>query len=350
MRTLHDQRGTTLLETVIALGLGGLLVSALAATISLVLWLPGERRDRVTVAEDLMFAQHWIAQDANAAESFTAGTSPVYGAFSWSDYTAVSLVSRVVTYSYDAANGYLMRTEAQNGTISTTTLAVARNIARADDVVFVWSPSSYSVQVALTSTIDTATLGEGITATVKNATVVMAARPRAEPPTSPPGIVVLPTPVPGSATYSVDGNPVLTTGTYLSGGATELQSIDSAYYVADSSVGADKQVVYEVRSQSLTAPTTISQIEVRYTARANKTGVAVEFYIKDSSAGFPASAESGFTFTTANEDRTEYFYISSAALSYINSLPDRRVDLRIRTTTTAAFTLSTEQIIFVASP
>lgn len=129
-----------------------------------------------------------------------------------------------------------------------------------------------------------------------------------------------------------------------------MEGADSAYYIADSSSGANKQVIYDVRSQSLTAPAAISQIEVRFIGKSSSQNVAVNFFVKDSAAGFPAVAESGFTFTAAGAIRTEYFYLSSGALNYVNSLADRRVDFRVSASGNAAYTLSTDQILFIAYP
>lgn len=193
---LNAEAGATLLDLVIALGIGAMMVSVLASALLIVVWLPGERRDRVTVAQDIQFAEHWINRDANSANRFVAGSSPTYGAFSWTNYTGNDMVSYTATYSYDPANGYLMRTEQQNGE-TTSTLAVGKNISGVNDVAFVWSPSTYSIRVSVTSTVATGTPKEGITTTVRSAVATMAARPRSEPLTSPPGDVPIPPPCRG---------------------------------------------------------------------------------------------------------------------------------------------------------
>ena len=149
--------------------------------------------------------------------------------------------------------------------------------------------------------------------------------------------------------YYVAGNPVLTAGSYVSGGAAELQSSDSAYYVANSSSGNPKQVVFTVQSQSMTQPASISQIEVRFVVMSDHTNVTVDLYVKGST-GYPASPDSGFTFTTAGVSKTAYFYLSVAELSYINSLADRRVDLMVSATGNLNYQLSSDQILFTASP
>ncbi|MBI4322150.1 MAG: hypothetical protein HY675_26965 [Chloroflexi bacterium] len=343
------QQGMTLLELTIGLGIGAMLVTVLASVVSLSIWLPAQQGDKLTVVQDLLFAQHWIASDAGSATSFATGTSPEYGSLGWSDYTGAAQVDHVVIYSYDAASGYLMRSERRDGS-TYATFAVAKNIADEDDVVFSWNPSTYSFGVALTSTVATGTAKEGITSTVKSTSLTLAVRPREEQLVSPPGIDPIPTPPPGSRPYYVAEAPVVLTGTYVSGSYPELQSADGAYYAVDSTTGGDKQAVYTVRSQSLTVPSTISQLQVRFTGQSSKDNTSIAFYVKNSDAGFPASSEYSFTFADNDTSQTVAFNVSSSALSYISSQPDRRLELKISASGNSAFTLSTDQIAFIASP
>ncbi len=350
MKMLRNEQGMMLVELTIGLAIGGLLVTVLATVISVVVWLPGQRQDQASVVQDVQPAVQWVTSDANSASAFSIGASPDYGSFNWSDYTGDSRVDYVVTYSYRAAEGYVMRTEQQNGIIASS-LAVAKNVAGEGDVAFTWDPSTYSVQLALTSTLATGTLSQDITSTVRSTTVTASLRPRAEIIVSPPSDIAIPTPSPGSQAYYVSANPVLLTGSYVSGGASELvQGGDGAYYVADSTTGSPKEVIYTVGSQSLIAPATISQIQVRFTGNASRDNISVDLFVKDSGAGFPVLSSYTFTFSQNDTNQSVYFNLGPTALAYVNSLPDRRVDLKVSASGDASFSLSTDQIMFIASP
>ncbi len=341
-----DEKGFTVLEIVIGLAITALLATTIAAAVPIVMkWAP-RQANKLSVEEDLTFARYWLTRDANAAESYTPLSAPQYGYFQWRDFISQSMITYKVTYSYDSVSATIIREEKQNDVIQSS-LPVARRILNQGDAQFSWSPGTKKLTIALTAAIVDA---PGVGTHSRSATVVATLRPSPEPIVSPPSDVPIPPPPPGSVTYYLSGNPTIVNGSLVSGDVTSLHDSDGIYYAVYSSGGSPKRVTWWGQSEVMTAPTTISQIEVRFIGKADKENITVEFFVKNSDAGFPAIAESGFTFTQADTVTTRYFYLDAAPLAYINSLPERRVTLKVQASGTATFTLSTDQIIFIASP
>ncbi|MDP2919575.1 MAG: prepilin-type N-terminal cleavage/methylation domain-containing protein [Dehalococcoidia bacterium] len=343
----HARQGFTLLEIVIGLAITGMLMTVAAAAVpAMMQWSP-RQANKLSVEQDLAFARYWLTRDANAAESFTPLAAPQYGYLEWRDFRAEAMITRKVTYSYDSATDSLIREERQDNVIQTS-LPVARRILGQSDVQFTWSPATYKLVVSVTSTIEDA---PGVGDRARSETVVATLRPREEYAVSPPGETPAPPPLPGSQTYYVSGNPTIISGSLASGNGASLHDIDQSYYVVNSAtVGGSKVVNWWCSSGVMSAPPTISQIEVRFTGKADKNNITMVFYVKDSAAGFPATPASGFTFTEANTDTTRSFYLDAATLAYVTSLPQRQVTLKVVATGSATFSLSTDQVIFIASP
>ena len=121
---------------------------------------------------------------------------------------------------------------------------------------------------------------------------------------------------------------------------------DGDYYViADTS----KWVIWWCEGEEMTTPVTITDIEVRWTGQASKKSIFVELFVKDSAAGFPVTAALSFTITESGTDTTRSFYLDATALAYVNSLPQRVVTLKVESSD-SSFILSTDQILFIASP
>ncbi|MBI2860811.1 MAG: hypothetical protein HYX91_04810 [Chloroflexi bacterium] len=341
------QKGFTLLQTVIGLAISGVLGTAIAAAIPMFMQLSPQQANKLGVEADLSFARYWINRDANAAESYTALTAPQYGRFTWRDFTGESTVSYNVTYSYDASSDSVIREERQDGVLQSS-LPIARKILSQNDATFTWSPSTRRLTVALTATIEDA---PGVGDHSRGATIVAALRPALEPTVSTPGEEPVPPPAPGSETYYISGEPTIIYGTLSSGSGSSLHDVDSVYYVVNSAtVGGSKVVSWWAQGENMSAPATISQIEVRFTGKSNKQNVAMEFFVQDSDSGFPGVAASGFTFTQADTVVTHSFPLDPTALAYVNSLTERRVTLKVQGTTSAVFTLSSDQVLFIASP
>ncbi|GEM_PF-1808234 len=340
----NKSRGFTILEVVIALGVSGLLVATLAGTLSLTMAQVPKQGAKMAVENRLELARYWITRDANSSESYTLGTSPQYGTFAWRDFSGEATVNYQTIYYYDPTLGALMRQEKRDS-ITQSTFQVAADILQEGDVAFNWSAAQQKVTVVITPTIQEAHAVGDISRT---GTLVAFLRYEAEGVVSPPGEVPIPTPPPGSQTYYVAATPAIFTGTYVSGNAASLQSADTDYYRVDSvSEGGSKVVSWEAYSQTMTAPPTISQIEVRFTGRVTKNNVAMEFFVKDAS-GYPPNADFAFTFTEEDTEETRSFYLDAAALSYINTT--EVVYLKVTATGGSTFTLDANQVLFIASP
>lgn len=346
-RYLKPERGFTLLEMVIGLAIMGLLMTTIAAAVSVTMQFAPRQANKLSVEEDLAFARYWLTRDANAAESFTPLSTPQYGYLQRRDFSAEAMVTYKVTYSYDSATDSLIREERLDGVIQTS-LPVARRILNQSDVQFSWYPAVYKLVVAVTSTIEDA---PGVGTNSRSETVIATLRPREESAVSPPGDVPIPPPPPGSQTYYVSGEPTIVSGSLASGSGASLHDVDQSYYMVNSAtVSGSKVVNWWCVSESMSAPPTISQIEVRFTGKASSKNITMEFFVKDSDAGFPLTAASGFTFTQADTDTTRSFYLDAAALAYVTSLPQRQVTLKVVATGSATFSLSADQAIFIASP
>ncbi len=344
---MKGEKGFTALEIVIGLVITAMMGTVVAMAIPTVMtWAP-RQANKLGVEEDLSFARYWLTRDANAAETFVPLASPGYGYLQWRDFRSESTVTYKVTYSYDSASASLIREERQNDVVQSS-LPVARKILNQSDAQFLWSPSTRKLTVALTATIVDA---PGVGTNSRSASVVTTLRPLVELAVSPPGEEPALPPPPGSETYYISGEPTIITGSLVSGNGTSLHDVDGNYYVvAAASVSGGKQASWWGESQVMTAPATISQIEVRFTGKSSSKNVLVEFFVKNSDVGFPATAASAFTFTEGNTDTTRSFYLNQATLDYINSLSQRKVTLKVVATATPTFSLSTDQILFIASP
>jgi len=344
---MKREKGFTLLEIVIGLAIVGVLGTVIAAAIPMVMqWAP-KQAIKLGVEEDLSFFRYWLTRDANAADSYTSLAAPEYGRLLWNDYNGESTVSYNVTYSYDSASDSVIRAEQQDG-VTQTSLPVARKILDQDDAEFTWSAGTSQLSVNITATIEDA---PGVGTHYRDAYIVSTVRTRDEPTVSPPGDIPVPPPPPGSETYYLAVEPTITYGTLSSGNISSLHDADAAYYVvASQSVPGAKVVSWWSEGEEMTAPVTITQIEVRYTGQVDKKPVITEFFVKDSAAGFPVTASSGFTFTGTATDHTHSFYLDATALAYVNSLPQRKVTLKVEGTASATWELSSEQVLFIASP
>ncbi len=344
---MKQEKGFTLIEVVIGLVITGILATVVAAAIPIAMqWAP-RQANKLGVEEDISFARYWLTRDANAAETFVPLTAPQYGTLRWSDFRGASMVSYNVTYSYDSATTSLIRAEWQNNVLQSS-LPIARRIISQNDTQFTWSAGSRQLQANVTATIMDA---PGVGTYSRSASVVTTLRPVLELAVSPPGDVPMPPPVPGSETYYITVQPTIITGSDVSGNVASLHDADTSYYVVNSaSIPGAKLVQWSSESGVMTAPPTISQIEVRFTGKSSAQNVIVEFFVKDSAAGFPALATSGFTFTESGTDTNRSFYLDATALAYVNSLAQRKVTFKIETTGSGTFTLSTNQVLFIASP
>ncbi len=340
----HGSAGMTLIEVIIGLAIAGLLIVPVAGVISLALAQTPRDNARLAVENIQELSRYWISRDANSADTYTEGVSPEYGTFTWRDFSSPGAPTYEVTYYYDSLSKSLMRREERDSVVQDNS-HVATDIQQATDVAFTWSPGQNKVTVTIMPTVlEASAVGDAS----RSATVVGYLRHEAESMVSPPGTAPAPPPVPGSVAYYVAANPTVLTGSYVSGNSLSLRTADTDFYLVNSSTGGGtKTASWEAYSESMASPTTINDIEIRFTGKASRAGVTMAFYVKDAS-GYPATADSGFTFTQADTESTHSFLLDAAKASYINST--RIVYLKVEGAASAAWALYSNQVVFIASP
>ena len=141
-RLVTEDRGMTLTEMLVTLFLMSLLLGLLGTAFYQFFTATRWGNDTLTALHDLENAGVWLSRDAREAQSFTPGSSPVYGTFDCGDYSTVQY-----RYSYDSGN--LVREKIVDGGVEST-LTVARHIAEQSDVGF--SMDGSLVTITLTST------------------------------------------------------------------------------------------------------------------------------------------------------------------------------------------------------
>lgn len=341
----NRQKGFTLLEILIGLALSSLVLVALGNAMRLFIFLPQQSSDKMTAIRDLEQASSWITLDANMTQTFTSLSSPQYGRFDWTDRTGASPVSYSALYYYES--GQLMRQESINGVVQST-IAISRNITGPNDILFQWSPSTYALSLTITSSVqgDTSVSTTAYTGTI-NATL----RYLAELTVSQPGDVPIYPPPPGSETYFLGVTPTILQGTLASGNLASLQSPDQNFFQVTSTGGVNKEVIWHSQSQSMSAPTTINDIEVRYTGKSSRANTSLQFFVVDPNTGdFSTAPASGFTHTVADTVETHNFFLDAPVVSYINQPSVRVVKLKIDSSANAVFDLYSDYVLFIASP
>lgn len=342
---LSSRKGFTLLEVLIGLALSSLVLVVLGNSIRIFTFLPQQSSDKMTAVRDLEQASSWITMDANMAQTFTSLSSPQYGRFDWTDKTGTSLTSYSVVYYHES--GQLMRQESVNDVVQST-IAVSRNITGQSDILFQWAPSTYSLTVTATSSVQGDT---SVSTTAYTTTVNAALRYRAEPTVSQPGDAPIYPPPPGSETYVLGVSPTILQGTLASGNLASLQSLDQNYFRVSSTGGQNKEVIWHSQSQTMAAPATINSIEVRFTGKSDKNNTSMEFFVVDPNTGnFSTTAASSFTFTVADTVQTFSFLLDTPVVSYINQPSIRVVKLKIGSSADAVYDLYTDYVSFIASP
>lgn len=143
-RLTTEDRGITLTETLVSIFLMSLLMGLLGTAFYQFFTVTRRGNDTLTALHDLENAEVWLSSDARQAQSFTAGSSPVYGTFDCGDYSTVQY-----RYSYDSGNTALVREKIVDGGVEST-VVVARHIAQESDVGF--SADGNLVTITLTST------------------------------------------------------------------------------------------------------------------------------------------------------------------------------------------------------
>ena len=87
MKTDVTQRGMTLIEILLALGISGVIIGGLAASIYTITSVTGRGNAEITLLRDIQSASHWISNDARMARDVTlTGGVPANGIIlDWDD-------------------------------------------------------------------------------------------------------------------------------------------------------------------------------------------------------------------------------------------------------------------------
>lgn len=126
------QAGLTLIEMIIALAISGLVMGSLGAALTQLIFLPQQSSDELTLLHNLRQAAQWISEDARQAQTFTPGTQPDYGTFTWADRSTFPVTTHTVRYYYSNADLSLWREQTVGG--SSQAIVVADNVLNYSDV------------------------------------------------------------------------------------------------------------------------------------------------------------------------------------------------------------------------
>ncbi|UCC17069.1 MAG: type II secretion system protein [Dehalococcoidales bacterium] len=87
MKATAKQRGMTLVEILLALGISGVIIGALGASIYTIMSVTGRGNAEISVLRDIQSASHWISNDSRMARDVTLiGGVPANGmVLSWND-------------------------------------------------------------------------------------------------------------------------------------------------------------------------------------------------------------------------------------------------------------------------
>jgi prepilin-type N-terminal cleavage/methylation domain-containing protein len=99
MKVKAKQRGMTLVELLLALGISGVIIGGLAASIYTIMSVTGRGNAEITLLRDIQSASHWISNDARMARGATlTGGIPANGIILvWDDFEGNS---HSCNYSY----------------------------------------------------------------------------------------------------------------------------------------------------------------------------------------------------------------------------------------------------------
>ena len=142
--------GFTLVEIAIVLAIGGIILAPLAGIFWQLQWLPRQQRALLQVDQSVRQIGRWVSEDGRRAQTFTPGTEPDYGTFSWTDFSVSPPASFSVRYYW--SDGAIFReSDDGDGPIRNQ---VAANITQYSDATF--QKVGKEVQVLATSTSDLA--------------------------------------------------------------------------------------------------------------------------------------------------------------------------------------------------
>lgn len=142
-RSVQGEKGTSLVELLVAMGISVLVFSILSTALVQFVLTTRWGNNQLQVTNDIQVASLWLGRDALEAASFSPGSGSVYGTLNWADS------SNQYRYSYDSADGSLIREHLENS-IVLSTLKVARHIENQADVTFNITGKLLTISIAST--------------------------------------------------------------------------------------------------------------------------------------------------------------------------------------------------------
>jgi Tfp pilus assembly protein PilW len=143
-KRLRTERGTTLVELLISMGISVVVFGILTTTFVQFMLVTRWGNSQLQISNDFQVASLWLGRDALEAASFTPGTGTIYGTLSWADS------SHEFRYSYNPTEQSLIREHFDSGVLQST-ITVARHIADQSDVVFNITGKLLTVSITSTS-------------------------------------------------------------------------------------------------------------------------------------------------------------------------------------------------------
>ena len=152
MKLLHkNQKGFTLIEIVIALGIFGLVITAASGTIAQVIQ-SSRSTEHMTALRQVQTAGYWVSKDGIQAQNITTQGYFLY--VGWTDWDDSD--PREIVYSLQAmpsgALKQLQREESVNGMPTATTI-VGRYI-NPEQTSCVWDPDTKTLTFIVTATMN----------------------------------------------------------------------------------------------------------------------------------------------------------------------------------------------------
>lgn len=150
---------------------------------------------------------------------------------------------------------------------------------------------------------------------------------------------------------NVQGEPLIITGSLLSGSGAALRLDDTTYYTVSSSGNV---VAYEVTSSNFSF-SSLDDVDVPLIVRSNKDGVVLELFVFNStdpahtSGGYAPDPDLSTTIPLNNVDKSVSLTLSQADVVYLNTLSPISMKLKVRASHTSAFQLESDMLVFIAT-
>jgi len=143
-RSIQGEKGASLVELLIAMGISVLVFSVLSTALVQFVLTTRWGNNLLQVTNDIQVASIWLGRDALEAASFSPGSGSVYGTLNWADS------SNQYRYSYNSADGSLVREHLEDS-IVLSTRKVARHIENQADVTFNTTGELLTISITSTS-------------------------------------------------------------------------------------------------------------------------------------------------------------------------------------------------------